>query len=56
MFMDIFVENGTHVQGFLVKKKPFRVAHPCMSSYVSTPLWINVASLSPIVCHETRGM
>ena len=31
IFKDIFVENGTHVQGFLVKKRPIRDAHPYMS-------------------------
>ena len=25
------VENGTHVLEFLVKKRPIRVARPCMS-------------------------
>ena len=27
MFRDIFVENGTHFQGFLAKKGPIRAAH-----------------------------
>ena len=36
MFRTIFVENGTHVQGFLVKKRPTRAVHSHMS-YVSTP-------------------
>ena len=30
MFGDTFVENGTQVYGFLVKKRPIRAAHPLM--------------------------
>ena len=36
-FTDFLVKNGTHVQGFLVKKRPIRVAHPRSAKYVSTP-------------------
>ena len=31
MLRDIFVGNGAHVLGFLVKKRPIRAAHPRMS-------------------------
>ena len=30
MFRDIFVENGTHFQGFFAKKGPIRAAHSHM--------------------------
>ena len=32
-----WVKNGTHVEGFLVKKRPIRAAHPRLAIYVSTP-------------------
>ena len=32
-----FLENGTHVLGFLVKKRSIRAAHPGMPLYVSAP-------------------
>ena len=38
MFSDIFVEKGTHVLGFLVKKLLIRVAHPCLSLRTYPPM------------------
>ena len=36
-FRDIFVKDGTHVEGFLVTKQPIGVAHPCMSNLYVYP-------------------
>ena len=38
MFSDIFVETGTHVEGFLVKKPPIRAAHPVVLIWEYPPI------------------
>ena len=45
MFKDFLVKNGTHVWGFLVKKRPIRAAHRRLAKYVSTPWGWNLHSI-----------
>ena len=55
MLKDIFVENGTHVKGFLAKKQHIRAAHPltkCLNIQES-PLPAHTPPMHILYVHPT---